>query len=581
MRTALMRWMGLLVASLFVATACTPTLPTDGEVGTAEAPADSRGDSGVVVEPPEAGASPEDIIQGFLQAGARPDDDHEIARSYLTDEFAETWDPWTQTLVYTEENMSVDAAGDAVYNVQLTMDARVNTDGIMARPDEPTSQTFEVEEVEGEWRISSAPDGKILDSGAFNSAYDEFTLYFYDPQERFAVPDVRWLINLSGQSTELADLLLRGPAPWLAPGVVSAFSEGDSLGTPAVPVSDGTATVDLDPSVTAGASDREIALMHNQLSMALHQLTSVREVRLTVGGAEVEIPELPDGQALQIETRPRALERQIGIQGDELVWQRNTDTSRVAGMPDLSDIEPRFPAVSTEAEGEVIAVMSGDLDALYHVRADSDEPELLVESDNMPRPSMDNFGWTWTVTTNDDGDPTVRAFNYEDEEASSVAVTADFIQGREVTSLRISQDGTRAALILDDAGVRSLYIASVQRDGATGVPWGLEQHQRLHHDQDEVELEEVRWSANDEVLVWKPYDPEDDEIETRRMQRINVSGAAETPSEGLTAVLNVSVGEDRPVYFEQEGSGVHQIVGDRGLSQDEIDDDVRDLSYSG
>ncbi|RJN31816.1 LpqB family beta-propeller domain-containing protein [Nesterenkonia natronophila] len=578
MRVGLKRWVGLVAASSLAVTACTPTLPTDGDVGTAEAPAGSERDSGVVVQSPESGASPEDIIEGFLQAGARPDDDHTVAREYLTEDFVEEWDPWAQTLVYTEGNMSVDASGEAVYNVQLTMDARVDTDGIMARPDEPTSQTFEVEEVDGEWRISGAPDGKILEVGAFNSAYDEFTLYFYDPQERYAVPDVRWLINLSGQSTELVDLLLRGPAPWLAPGVLSAFDENASLGTPAVPVSEGTATVDLEPSVTAGASDREIALMHNQLSMALTQLSSVREVRVTVGGADVELPELPEEQGLQIETQPRALERQIGVQDDELVWQLNTDTSRVAGMPDLSDIEPRFPAVSTEAEGEVIAVMSGDMDELYHVRADAEEPELLVESDHMPRPSMDNFGWTWTVTSNDEGSATIRAFSYEDEDASSVAVTADFVEGRQVTSLRISQDGTRAALILDDAGVRSLYIASVQRDGATGVPWGLEQHQRLHHDE-QVELEEVRWSNNDEVLVWRPHDSE--EVETRYMQRINISGASGPPSEGLSGLLNVSVGEGRPVYFEQEDSGVWQIVGDSNMIQDEIDDDVQDLSYSG
>lgn len=580
MRAALARCVALVVAALLAVTACTPTLPTDGEVGTAEAPAQSGRDSGVVVEPPEEGASPENIIEGFLQAGARADDDHDIAREYLTEDLAESWDPWSQTMVYSDGNLSVDAAGEAVYNVQLTVDARVDTEGVMARPDEPTSQTFEVEEVDGEWRISSAPDGKILETGTFNSAYDEFTLYFYDPQQRYQVPDVRWLVNLSGQSTELVDLLLRGPAQWLAPGVVSAFSEGDTLGTPAVPVSEGVATVDLDPSVTAGASDQELALMHHQLSAVLSQLIPVAQVRLTVGGADVEIPELPEGQELDIEREPIALERQIGIQGDELVWQLNTDTSRVVGMPDLSDIEPRFPAVSTEAEGDVIAVMSGDLNELYHVRADADEPELLVESSNMPRPSMDNFGWTWTVTTNDDGDSTVRAFSYLDEEASSVAVTADFIAGREVTSLRISQDGTRAALILDDDGVRSLYIASVQRDRASGVPWGLEQHQRLQHHED-VELEEVRWSGNDEVHVWAPSDPDEEDGETRYMQTISLSGAADPPSEGLSGLLNVSVGEERPEYFEQEDSGVWQIVGDSPMIQDEIDDDVRDLSYSG
>lgn len=584
MTTASSRVTGALLACLLATTACVPTLPTDGDVESVDVPERLAPDFGPDPQPPQPGASPEDIIRDFLDAGAGAADDHAVAREYLTDDFANQWDPRNQTLIYSEGNLSVDPAGESVYNVQLNVDARVDADGSMTWSSDPTSEPFEVEEVDGEWRISNAPDAKILEEAAFGMVYSEFSLYFYDPQYRYAVPDVRWLPNLPSQSTELVNRVLEGPVPWLAPGVVSAFGdpgeEESGLSTPAVTVNDGVATVDLDPTLTAGATDEELALMHQQLYMALDELSTVTEVRLTAGGSAIDIPE--SDQVAQIEEQPQALERQIGLQGDQLIWQLSTDTSTVPGMPDLSEIEPRFPAVSTEAEGEVVAVMSGDLEELYHVRADAAEPELLIEAESMTRPSMDNFGWTWTVT-HDDSEPTIRAFNYEDPELGSVAVTADFIAGREVTSLRISQDGTRAALVVDDAGVRSLYIAPVQREGPNDAPWSLGTQYHLHPDE-AVELEEVRWSGNDEVFVWSPYDPDDDSPEPRYMQRINISnisGSAEGSYEPVTFVTNVSVGEERDsVYLEIDGEGIHQFVGDSANLQ-EIDDDVRDLSYSG
>lgn len=576
---------GLAAAALLL-TGCAPTLPTSGEVSSGQVPVGEEYDYGRLPQSPQPDASPEEIIEGFLDAGANAENDHEVAREYLTPEMAEQWNPWTHTLVYLEDNISIDPADEDLYRVQLTVDSRVDSTGARTYPGDPNQETFEVQQVDGEWRISEAPDGKILADGDFNTSYDDYTLYFFDVQQRYVVPDVRWLIRQPGQTTELANRVLEGPVPWLAPGVVSAFDEGDSMGSPTVPVSEGVATVDLDPSVVAGASDRDIALMHYQLSMALHPLNPVTRVELTVGGSPLEVPgpnDLPEGERLVIERSPSALERQIGVQGDQLIWQLGEQTSTVASMPDLSEIEPRFPAVSTAAEGDVVAVLNGELDALYHARADAQEPELLVEAESMTRPSMDNFGWTWTVT-HEDGESTIRAFNYDDPEAQSVAVAADFIEGREVTSLRISQDGTRAALVVDDAGVRSLYIAAVVREAGSGAPWNLGQSNRLHPDA-QVEIEEVRWSENDEVVVWQPYDPEDPEADLADLtyvQSIRISGAAEAPSPALAAVLNVSVGEGRgTILFEQQGEGISQIVGADTHHQAEIEEDVRDLSFSG
>lgn len=582
-RTRLVRLTALLATAALLLSACAPTLPTSGPVSTAEAPVGEGYDYGPRPVSPQPGAVPDDIIRGFLQAGAGVENDYEVAREYLTEEAAEQWDPGEETLVHQQE-LTVQASGtDSVYNVHVPVHYRVDDSGSMTRPGDSQNRTFELVEVDGEWRIGNAPDGKILDLNAFNRVYDDFTLYFYDPQQRYAVPDARWLVSRAGLSTEIVRRMCQGPAPWLAPGVTSAFEEEDCLGTPAVPIEDGVATVDLDPAVTAGASDRDLALMHHQLSLILSQLSSVRSVAITVAGNALEPPapdELPESERLNIETQPTADDRQIAVQDDALVWQHGNVTSQLTGMPDLAEIEPRFPAVPNGSAGAAIAVMSGDLQELYHVHADADEPELLIESEQLTRPSMDNFGWTWTVA-HEDGEPTIRAFSHEDPEAAPAQFTEDFIGGREVTSLRISQDGTRAALVVDDAGARSLYIASVVRDPATGAPWRLGQHYRLHPDE-EVGLEEVRWSDNDEVLVWRPYDPDADEVEAGYIQRINLVGAADETEPGAAGLLNVSVGEGlQNIYIEQVDYQFSFLVGNRWEQAHEAEEGVRDLSFPG
>ncbi|NLS10847.1 hypothetical protein HGQ17_12760 [Nesterenkonia sp. MY13] len=585
LRLTTSRAAAVVAAAALVLTGCAPTLPTEGEVESVGVPLDADYEEyGPNPAGPTSGAMPEDIIDGFLDAGAGPQNDYEIAREYLTDEAAEEWNPGERTLVYEGDNRETSPSGESIYNVQLVVDAHIDSDGIMTRPQDVQGMTFELEQVDGEWRISTPPDGTILEANMFYSVYQPYTLFFFDPQESYVVPDVRWFVNRAGLPAEIANQLLRGPAPWLSEGVVSAFDEEASLASPSVPIDAGAARVDLAPSAVSGASDRELALMHYQMQMTLDQLSTVQRVEFTSGGNELDVPEpgdLPEGERLDINARPSADESMIGVRDDALVLQTGGTTSALSGMPDLTDIGPRFPAMPTASTGEVVAFMSEDLDELYHVRPDTEEPTLLVESENMTRPSMDNFGWTWTVTHEGDN-PTIRAYSYDDpEDTTSTQFEAAFLEDREVTSLRISQDGARAAIVVEDAGVTSLYIASVIRDGTTGLPRGLGQHTRLEAD-DQVGLQEVRWADATEVVVWEPYDPDEDDVAPEYIQRIDLSGARSDPEEGFANLLNVAVGEGSSlsVYAEQQGVGVYMLIGEEWSIQEEMDG-VEDLSYSG
>ncbi|WP_279403181.1 hypothetical protein [Arthrobacter sp. JCM 19049] len=89
----------------------------------------------------------------------------------------------------------------------------------------------ELSEIDGEWRISKAPDGIMLESSFFERIFAPRTLYFYDASYKYLVPDIRWFSSRSGAATSVVEALLEArpptwktrssprsprPAPWCA-----------------------------------------------------------------------------------------------------------------------------------------------------------------------------------------------------------------------------------------------------------------------------------------------------------------------------------------------------------------------------
>ncbi|PRZ14190.1 LpqB family beta-propeller domain-containing protein [Nesterenkonia sandarakina] len=562
-----------LLALMLVLGACSPLLPTEGPVGTSAPESGEELTYAPLAQPPQTGATAEQIVDGFIRAGAGAQDDYAIARQFMSPDAARDWRPDARTVVYSSEP-PVLASGENSWSVPFQVDSVVDGAGILTRLPEDSTEVmdFTLEEIEGEWRITDAPDGTMLIDGSFQQVFQAHTLYFFDPQLRYAVPDQRWFLNRPGISSEIVSALLAGPAPYLEPAVISAFDDGVELERASVPVDEGTAAVDLSPEGVEDAEPAERALMQEQLDLALTSLTRINDVEITVAQRELDIPlesELAEAEQLRIQVAPEVDSTQVGIEDGTLRRQNDQVTLSIGSLPDISELDPQAPAVPGSASDEVFAFLNGEGNQLYHLRPERAE-DLVLEANNLTRPSMDNYGWTWTASSEGDN-ATVHALAYDESlEPSSAEVSADWLEDRTITSLRIAQDGARAAVILDDDGERDLYVAGVIRD-SSGIPRGLGQPMRL---ETTVELEEVRWQGPDALYVWASSDQE-----TMTPERVTLTGAnrADSPLLGL---LNISVGEgQQKVFAETVDVPFQNLSGDTWVALEEIE--VRDLAFPG
>ena len=74
------------------------------------------------------------------------------------------------------------------------------------------TREFNLEQVNGEWRISDPPDGLIILEPDFERLYDERDVFFLDPTGQRVVPDPRLLIKGDAQPTALVQRILDGPS---------------------------------------------------------------------------------------------------------------------------------------------------------------------------------------------------------------------------------------------------------------------------------------------------------------------------------------------------------------------------------
>ena len=182
----------------------------------------------VLAKGPIDGMTPEQVLKGFLRASAAFDDDHAVARQFLTTDTATRWDAEPGAVVYEEDTDVPLVARRATSCVSTggrspTLSERGEYTAADTAADAADDSTADIEaefalrRLTGEWRIADLPNGLLLTPLDVNRSYRPFDLYFLDPSSSRLVPNAVLLPVGPLASTSLVAALLEGPTEWLAP----------------------------------------------------------------------------------------------------------------------------------------------------------------------------------------------------------------------------------------------------------------------------------------------------------------------------------------------------------------------------
>ncbi|WP_461171855.1 LpqB family beta-propeller domain-containing protein [Arthrobacter sp. Z1-9] len=542
----------LLLVLLVVVLAACARIPTSGPIGKS-----NEGSAGNLSAPvflpaaPQAGATPETIIDYFYRAGSGYEDDYAVARQYLTQASSVSWKPDQRALVYREARV---VAGEAenVYNYELDVAYTVDADGIATQSPKGTVEKIPVTvtQVDGEWRISDLPDGTAIAEETFKVIYGAYPIYFYDPSFTYAVPDVRWFIK-NKTVKAMTSALLAGPAPYLRGAVVSAFPSGIKLARESVPVVSGAAQVDLTAKELTETSPEDRLRMQMQLTLTFRSQPDVVNVELRANQDLVRVED--NGSVLPPLLDKSVPARQIAVSGNDLVRYENNRVSPLPDMQPVSSLNPRFPAESPVSQ--TAAFLNESRTTLYSINPGQPARALTTRS-TLTRPSFGLSEWVWSAGPGASGETEVVAYRptgvAEGATVPSVTLTPAWLAGRTVKDFRISREGVRALVISEQNGKIRVQVSGIIRAG-DGTPRELTPPVTLSTDS---EPDQGVWVSDTTVAVMKGaaasnVTPELLSLTSGQPQQL-------APWPGLVAL---SAGNGPEEIYAQSAEGVFQRLG--------------------
>ncbi|WP_165310900.1 LpqB family beta-propeller domain-containing protein [Microbacterium protaetiae] len=454
LRTALVA----VVAACALALSACAGLPTSGPVFAGLPPgAVSPPDFSYVPVKPQDGASPEQIVQGFIDAGIGPEGNWAIAQLYLAPDYRDQWKPREITTIDDRTARSYVKSGDGKVVLTVTQQATVDADGVYKTSEGgQTPLAFQLEKVDDQWRISQAPDGIVLGTDQFTSVFHQYPLMYFDPSWQYLVPDMRWF-PASNAATRIATALVNGkPSSWLAGSVKSAFPDDVSIDPPAVPVTGSIAEVSLTRPVLSLKS-QTLDRMQTQLvrSMAAAGLSGVT---MEYNGSALS--------AQEVATRSSRIDSRALVQTDKgFGFVAGADeVEAVAGITEsMTKIRPASIELAADYSAAAVRTESG---AVARVPASGDLLSL-DERQGLINPVIDRAGFIWSVPESDPGG--LVAF---DPAGKRAEVNGAWTNASRVGAMAISRDGTRLAALVTVGGQPTIEVSGVVRDD-DGVPTSL------------------------------------------------------------------------------------------------------------
>lgn len=464
---------GLIVLLLLLAlsiSGCSQIPTSSAPIVVGKAPVGDPGieDQPLTVLPPENDASTTEIVRGFLDALISKDPTFEVAREFLTPEAAKDWQPGTSvSIIDPEPSIQQSGAQESVVTFSGTSNATVDSQGIFHNTSAPINRDYNLVKVGAQWRIMNPPDTLPMTRSDFDLVYSSATLFFEDPTGTRVIPDLRYFPrNYKQRANTLIEGLIQGPSEALAPGVRNELASPIKLKTGVVSGDSGVIQVDL-----TGMPDKDGAQLKALSAQILWTLRDigVKSVRITADGQPLDVPGVatiqtpadwdsydPDAFGVALSGYYVAGGAVFDENGAALAGAAGTGALAISSAA-ISVDATELAAVSMTATGPQI--LAGPL-------AGPIAPIALPGSSSLSIPTWgglnDEF---WVVRNGTD------IFRMPVKGQPSPVAMPNRGDITTISSLRLSRDGTRAAIIGQTASGSHLYLATVIRD-TTGVSLG-------------------------------------------------------------------------------------------------------------
>ena len=444
------------VVAALVLSACAG-LPVSGPVNPGLAAGEDAGSPEFLFRPdePQPGATPEQIVDGFIRAGSGPGPaaNWEVARMFLAPSIRESWDPDASVTVDLPDDRKLVSPTEGAVEVSVVSVATIDENGAYQPDEGVTPLSFRLaQQDDGEWRITEAPDGVLIDCDVFANVFHRYALMYFDPTWQFLVPDTRWFPTTNA-ATRIADALVDGtPSGWLGESVLNAFPESVSLARPSVPLESGIAQVTLSAEallVESTTLDR----MQTQLAASL--------ATAGASGTQMSVASTPlDAEAVATRST-RVTGPPLVLTEDGFGFLAGDELTPVPGLSEaMRLVAPTAIQVAPDRDFAAVRLVSGEA-----ARVPAEGDIALVDARaGLIDPGADPFGFIWSVPR---AQPTaIEVFSAAGERS---AVADAWPAAAEIIAMAVSRDGTRLAGLLVTGGRSEVWIAGIVR-GEDNVP---------------------------------------------------------------------------------------------------------------